>query len=63
MCPSSGTNLLNAKNEKPLKAGQVFAVTLGVTGLERPDAADPKDKVYAMQVRSQQGRMGQGQGQ
>jgi hypothetical protein len=46
----SGTNLLNGKNDKPLRAGQVFAVTLGVAGLERPDAADPKDRVYAMQV-------------
>lgn len=49
-CVSPGTNLLNAKNDKPLKAGQVFAVTLGVTGLERPDAADPRDRVYALQV-------------
>lgn len=41
---------MNAKNEKPLRAGQVFAVTLGVTGLSAPDAADPKDRVYALQV-------------
>jgi hypothetical protein len=45
-----GTNLLNAKNEKPLRAGQVFAVTLGVTGLENAEAADDKDRVYAIQV-------------
>jgi hypothetical protein len=45
-----GTNLLNAKNEKPLRAGQVFAVTLGVTGLENAEATDDKDRVYAIQV-------------
>lgn len=48
--PPAGSNLLNAKNDKPLRAGQVFAVTLGVTGLEAPDAADARDKVYALQV-------------
>ena len=49
-CLPAGSNLLNAKNDKPLRAGQVVAVTLGVTGLEAPDAADARDKVYALQV-------------
>lgn len=46
----AGSNVLNMKNEKPVHAGQVFTVSLGVSGLERSDATDERLKVYALQV-------------
>lgn len=46
----AGSNVLNMKNDKPLRAGQVFTVSLGVSGLKRTDAADDRSKVYALQV-------------
>lgn len=48
--PAAGSNVLNAKNESPLRAGQVFTVSLGVSGLTREDAADPRAKTYALLV-------------
>lgn len=30
---------------RPLRAGQVYNVVLSLSGLENPDAADPKSKV------------------
>jgi hypothetical protein len=47
----AGANVLNIKNEKPLRAGQVFTVSLGVSGLENTDATDGRAKTYALQVR------------
>lgn len=44
--------MLNMKNDKPVRAGQVFTVSLGVSGLERADATDDRLKVYALQVRA-----------
>jgi nucleosome binding factor SPN SPT16 subunit len=46
-----GANVLNIKNEKPLRAGQVFTVSIGVSGLENADATDARAKTYALQVR------------
>jgi nucleosome binding factor SPN SPT16 subunit len=43
--------VLNIKNDKPLRAGQVFTVSLGVSGLENADATDARAKTYALQVR------------
>eukprot|EP00775_Hariotina_reticulata_P011875 gene11875-12019_t len=45
-----GANVLNAKNDKPLRAGQVFTVSLGVAGLQVADASDPRAKSYALQI-------------
>ncbi|WIA33317.1 hypothetical protein OEZ86_006455 [Tetradesmus obliquus] len=45
-----GANVLNAKNEKPLRAGQVFTVSLGVSGLTNADATDARAKTYALQI-------------
>lgn len=42
--------MLNIKNDKPLRAGQVFTVSLGVSGLENADATDARGKTYALQV-------------
>jgi nucleosome binding factor SPN SPT16 subunit len=47
---SAGANVLNIKNEKPLRAGQVFTVSLGVSGLANADATDARAKTYALQV-------------
>lgn len=46
--------MLNAKNEKPLRAGQVFTVSLGVSGLTNADATDARAKTYALQVQQLQ---------
>jgi len=46
----SGANVLNAKNDKPLRAGQVFTVSLGVAGLRVADATDARAQTYALQV-------------
>jgi nucleosome binding factor SPN SPT16 subunit len=43
---------LNAKNERVLRAGQVFNVVLGVAGLTRDDTDDARAKTYALQVRT-----------
>lgn len=42
--------MLNIKNDKPLRAGQVFTVSLGVSGLENAEATDARAKTYALQV-------------
>ncbi len=43
---------MNAKNERVLRAGQVFNVVLGVAGLTRDDTDDARAKTYALQVRT-----------
>eukprot|EP00033_Pygsuia_biforma_P003361 GCRY01003682.1.p1 GENE.GCRY01003682.1~~GCRY01003682.1.p1 ORF type:complete len:1036 (-),score=365.94 GCRY01003682.1:286-3393(-) len=45
----TGLNI-TAKNEAMVRVGMVFNVVVGFTDLVNPDAADPLDKTYAMQV-------------
>lgn len=42
---------LTATNDTPAAARMVFNVSVGVSGLSNPDAADVKDQTFAIQVR------------